>query len=61
MSKYTTELRWAVEQKLTDQGKSNEEKNWGYIYKDIGLDGEVHPLSFCLLLRLCKHCWDGKA
>lgn len=37
MSKYTTELRWAVEQKLKDKGKDNVEQNWGFIYEDLGL------------------------
>lgn len=38
MSKYTTELRWIVEQTLNDSGKQLTEDNWHYVYKTLGLD-----------------------
>lgn len=38
MSKYTTQIRWVVEQTLTDKGKDNVEDNWPYVYKTLGLD-----------------------
>lgn len=38
MSKYTTELRWIVEQTLNDAGKQLTEDNWSYAYKALGLD-----------------------
>lgn len=38
MSKYTTELRWIVEQTLNDSGKPLTEDNWHYVYKTLGLD-----------------------
>lgn len=38
MSKYTTELRWIVEQTLNDAGKPLTEDNWSYAYKALGLD-----------------------
>lgn len=38
MSKYTTELRWVVEQTLDDKGLSHEEANWKACWKVLGLD-----------------------
>lgn len=38
MSKYTTELRWVVEQTLDNQGADHVEDNWSLVYKTIGLD-----------------------
>lgn len=38
MSKYTTQLRWVVEQTLNDAGKPLTEDNWPYAYKVLGLD-----------------------
>lgn len=38
MSKYTTQLRWVVEQTLNDAGKPLTEDNWSYAYKVLGLD-----------------------
>lgn len=38
MSKYTTQLRWPIEQKLKDEGKSFSEDNWPTVYKMLGLD-----------------------
>lgn len=38
MSKYTTELRWIVEQTLDDHALSHEESNWARCYKILGLD-----------------------
>ena len=37
MSKYTTQLRWPVEQRLSDLGLSNSESNWPQVYEFIGL------------------------
>lgn len=47
MSKYTTELRWVVEQTLDDLGLSYDEMNWPKTWKVLGLDDypifdEVH-------------------
>lgn len=38
MSKYTTELRYVVEQSLDDLGLSHNESNWYRIYDKLGLD-----------------------
>ena len=38
MSKYTTMLRFPIEQRLDDLGLSHSEENWPYIYPVIGLD-----------------------
>ena len=38
MSKYTTELRFIVEQGLQSRLVDNIEANWPLIYSDIGLD-----------------------
>lgn len=38
MSKYTTELRWIVEQGLASRMADNIEANWPLIYHDVGLD-----------------------
>lgn len=38
MSKYTTQLRFPVEQFLTDIGQDNDEKNWKMIYDKLGLN-----------------------
>jgi hypothetical protein len=38
MSKYTTELRFIVEQGLQSRLADNIEANWPLIYSDIGLD-----------------------
>lgn len=38
MSKYTTQLRWPIEQKLKDLGKSFSEDNWPALYNMLGLD-----------------------
>lgn len=38
MSRYTTELRWIVEQTLDDQGLARDEANWGACWKVLGLD-----------------------
>lgn len=38
MSKYTTELRWVVEQVLDEQDSEHVEANWPLAYKAIGLD-----------------------
>jgi hypothetical protein len=38
MSKYTTQLRWIVEQTLNDAGKPLTEDSWPYVYKTLGLD-----------------------
>lgn len=38
MSKYTTQLRWIVEQALNDQLAPLTEDNWHLCYKKIGLD-----------------------
>lgn len=37
MSKYTTLLRWIIEQELDNKGLCHEEKNWKEIYDKIGL------------------------
>lgn len=38
MSKYTTELRWVVEQTLDDMSLSHDESNWPKCWKVLGLD-----------------------
>lgn len=38
MSKYTTELRWVMEQALDGLGLSHEEANWNKCWKVVGLD-----------------------
>lgn len=38
MSKYTTELRWVVEQTLDDLDLAHEEANWPKCWKVLGLD-----------------------
>ena len=38
MSKYTTMLRWPIEQKLSDLNLSNAEKNWPKVYDMLGLE-----------------------
>lgn len=38
MSKYTTELRWVMEQALDDLGLTHEEENWKKCWKVVGLD-----------------------
>lgn len=38
MSKYTTELRWVVEQGLMNRLADNVEANWSLVYPDLGLD-----------------------
>lgn len=38
MSKYTTQLRWPIEQKLTDLKLENVEQNWPKVYGYLGLD-----------------------
>lgn len=38
MSKYTTQLRWVVEQTLNDRLLPLEEKSWPSVYKTLGLD-----------------------
>lgn len=38
MSKYTVELRWVVEQALSDLRKDNVESNWPSVYGTLGLD-----------------------
>lgn len=38
MSKYTTQLRYPIEQKLKDKKLDNIEDNWAYIYEAIGLN-----------------------
>ena len=38
MSKYTTELRWVMEQALDDLGLAHEESNWNQCWKVVGLD-----------------------
>lgn len=38
MSKYTTELRWVVEQTLDDMKLSHDESNWPKCWKVLGLD-----------------------
>lgn len=37
MSKYTTLLRWIIEQELDDKKLEHTEENWKYIYNKIGL------------------------
>ena len=37
MSKYTTELRWPIEQFLTDLDLENIEENWPHIFDKLGL------------------------
>ena len=37
MSKYTTQLRWVVEQKLKDLSLDNDESNWPEVYDTLGL------------------------
>lgn len=37
MSKYTVELRWCVEQALTDRKLANVEDNWEQVYETLGL------------------------
>lgn len=37
MSKYTTELRWIIEQELDNKHLEHNEKNWSEIYYKIGL------------------------
>ena len=38
MSRYTTEVRWIVEQTLADNGVDATEANWHYAYPVLGLD-----------------------
>lgn len=38
MSKYTTELRWVVEQTLDDMKLTHDESNWSKCWKVLGLD-----------------------
>lgn len=38
MSKYTTELRWVIEQTLDDLNLEHSESNWPHVFKVIGLD-----------------------
>lgn len=38
MSKYTTQIRWIVEQTLNDAGKPLVEDSWPFAYKTLGLD-----------------------
>lgn len=38
MSKYTTELRWIIEQTLDDRGLTHIESNWPTTYETIGLN-----------------------
>ncbi len=38
MSKYTTQLRWPIEQYLNTRGFNHKESNWKYCYNFIGLD-----------------------
>ena len=38
MSKYTTELRWIIEQTLDDRGLTHIESNWPATYETIGLN-----------------------
>lgn len=38
MSKYTTEVRWIVEQTLDNMDLSHDEKNWPKVWKVVGLD-----------------------
>lgn len=38
MSKYTTQLRWIVEQTINDSGKPLVEDSWPFAYKTLGLD-----------------------
>lgn len=38
MSKYTTQLRYPLEQHLDDLGYNHKESNWKYCYKILGLD-----------------------
>lgn len=38
MSKYTTELRWVIEQTLDDLKLPHTEENWKYVYIILGLD-----------------------
>lgn len=38
MSKYTTELRWIIEQELDNKHLEHSEENWRAVYKKIGLD-----------------------
>lgn len=37
MSKFTTQLRWIVEQSLKDQKLPNEESEWPKVYRKLGL------------------------
>ena len=38
MSKYTTQLRWIVEQELDNKKLEHKEENWGAVYEKIGLN-----------------------
>lgn len=38
MSKYTTQVRWIVEQKLDDLKLNHDETNWDQVYTVLGLD-----------------------
>ncbi len=38
MSKYTTQLRWPIEQELNNLNLENSEENWEQVYKFVGLD-----------------------
>ena len=38
MSRYTTQVRWIVEQTMVDNGVTATEDNWHYAYKILGLD-----------------------
>ena len=38
MSKYTTQLRWIIEQELDDKHLEHTEENWKEVYKKIGLN-----------------------
>lgn len=66
MSKYTTTVRWLVEQYLTDIGKSKDKANWHYIYEKLGLNefdmwGNTQYSSEENRKRLCnkiiQHYW----
>lgn len=37
MSKYTTQLRWPIEQRLKDLNLVNDEANWPHVYDALGL------------------------
>ena len=37
MSRYTTQLRWVVEQALDDIGAPHEESMWERVYSEVGL------------------------